>query len=298
MKKYIIKILLFILVIFIIDLAFGKVGAFLVANAKGGDIKRDNLINDSIKDDIIILGSSRAYFHYNPRIITDSLHESCYNCGQQGNGIIMLYGRYKMLSSRYNPKLIVYDVEPEYDLLDTGDNHSFLTELKEYYDKPGVYSIFNLVDNNEKYKMLSNMFKYNTRFLSLISYYRHEANSTIKGYEPLHGIMNYEPKPEHFENAKIDTLKLSLLKDLIMETRGKSKLMFIISPMYKSKYDKSIYTPLMNLCNKYHVVFIDDSNVKSISDNRRLFNDSYHLNKEGSDKYSKYVVSSISKALR
>lgn len=298
MKKYIIKVILFVLVIFVVDIAFGQVGAFLVANAKGGDIKRDNLINDSINDDIIIIGSSRAYFHYNPIIIADSLHKSCYNCGQQGNGIIMLYGRYKILSSRYNPKLIVYDVEPEYDLLDADDNHNFLTELKEYYDKPGIDSIFNLVDSNERYKMLSNMFKYNNRFLSLISYYRHGVNKTIKGYEPLHGMMSYEPKTEHFQNTRIDTLKISLLKRFIEETRGKSKLMFVISPMYKSKYDRSIYTPLKNLCKKYHVMFVDDTNVKSISDNRSLFNDSYHLNQEGSDKYSKYVVSSLRKELK
>ena len=62
-KKYLIRILLFFVIIVLIDICFGKAFDYMVSHANGGDTKAtyDLLMKDQY--DIIILGSSRATHH-------------------------------------------------------------------------------------------------------------------------------------------------------------------------------------------------------------------------------------------
>ena len=101
MRKFLFKIALFFIIIAIIDVLSGKCFAYLVEHTKGGDNLRNNFICNSMNDDILIFGSSRALHHYNPAIISDSLHLSCYNCGQDGNGAILNEARYQLILKRY-----------------------------------------------------------------------------------------------------------------------------------------------------------------------------------------------------
>lgn len=77
------------------------------------------------------MGSSRASHHYVPEIISEKLGMSCFNAGQDGNGIILQYGRWKMLSERYTPKLIIYDINPGFDMV-VNDNMTYVDRLKPF----------------------------------------------------------------------------------------------------------------------------------------------------------------------
>ena len=66
---------------------------------------------------------------------------TCFNCGQNGNGIVLFYGWWKVISERYHPKMIIYDITTDFDLL-AGDNHKYLGWLKEAYDRNGVKEVF------------------------------------------------------------------------------------------------------------------------------------------------------------
>ena len=83
------------------------------------------------KEDVILMGSSRASHHYVTQIITDSLGLICFNAGQDGNGIIMQYGRWKMISERYAPKVLIYDITPVFDLMEN-DNMTYIDHLKPF----------------------------------------------------------------------------------------------------------------------------------------------------------------------
>ena len=117
MKRFVIKILVFLAIMFILDRGFGLAMKYLQDHAKGGYVGHHNYILHQANEDILIFGSSRAIHHYNPQIIEDSLGMSCYNCGQDGNGIVLFYGWWQMIKERYQPKMIVYDVNPSFDLL-------------------------------------------------------------------------------------------------------------------------------------------------------------------------------------
>ena len=170
MKKFLFKILLLSIIIFVTDKSIGCIFKFLQHHSKGGDTGTMEYIANNMNEDILIFGSSRAIHHYDPRIIADSLLESCYNCGRDGNGIIFSYGMYQLFKDRYTPKVIIYDIMDEYDLL-KNDNEKYLDWLRYYYNKSEIDSIFITVNSNEKYKMISQMRRYNPK---------------IRNYHPIH----------------------------------------------------------------------------------------------------------------
>ena len=176
MKKFVGKVLLFLVGLVFLDFLVGMGGKYLVSHAKGGDTGLSNYICRQMKDECIIFGSSRGMHHYDPNIISDSIGMSCWNCSMDGNGIVLMYGRYKMLSSRYTPKVLVYDVFSGYDLI-AGDNNTYLGRLRYYYDEPSVDSIFWSVDEKERFKMMSYCYRYNSQWLQLISDNIHHLQS-------------------------------------------------------------------------------------------------------------------------
>ena len=131
MKKFLLKLALFFAALIVVDRALGMVFSYMGNHAKGGYIGHHKYVTDKTNEDILIFGSSRAIHHYNPQIITDSLGLTCYNCGQDGNGIVMQYGRWKMLSKHHLPKVIIYDIEPAFDMA-VNDNSRYIDRLKPY----------------------------------------------------------------------------------------------------------------------------------------------------------------------
>ncbi|MCD8290157.1 MAG: hypothetical protein LUC91_01490 [Prevotella sp.] len=136
MKRFFIRLGILALLVIICDFAIGFIGGKLVENAKGGDTKRKYSIANNTNEEFLIFGSSRAIHHYDAEILEDTIGMSVHNCGFQGNGIICAYGFYKMITERYYPKVMVYEITPSFDYL-VGDNHKYLGELHYFY-KGGV----------------------------------------------------------------------------------------------------------------------------------------------------------------
>lgn len=136
MRRYITKILLFFLLVAALDFVFGKVCNYMFSHPKGGETKAlQYLVNDCDKD-ILIMGSSRAHCHYDDKMIEDSLGISCYNAGVEGNGIIMMYGLYKLM--KHKPKIIIYDLEPSFDLMEYAEdqnNTRYVSILKFFFEQ-------------------------------------------------------------------------------------------------------------------------------------------------------------------
>lgn len=278
------------------DYIAGCILGYFQQNAISGDNGRNNYICNKTNEDILIFGSSRALHHYIPAILEDSLNMTCYNCGQDGNGIILLYSRYKMISERYIPKLIIYDLVSSFDL-EENDNHKYLSSLRPYYNRKGVDSVFWNVDYTEKYKMYSKMYQYNSNFVQIISDNLIPQQSDIKGYRPLYGTMNYEPINNlQQNNIKYDQLKLYYLEKLIQECNGKTQLIFYLSPFY-NKMNLDEYQPIIDLCVKYNIYFISHLNDEEFVGNKNYFSDSFHLNNSGAEYYTNKIISDVKKII-
>ena len=298
MKKFIIKTAILLAIIASIDVLAGYTFDYLYTNAKGGMTLRDNYICNELKTDILLCGSSRCVRHYNPNIIHDSLGVSCYNSGQMGNGIILLYGRLLMIKQHMTPKLVIYDITPEFDLLIGEDNHRYLTWLKPYYSRKGVKDIFLSVDSTEQYKMLSSMYRYNSHIIEVLTDYYHPISEVDdNGFAALTGKMNkskirksngtYMQKEYDF-----DPLKLYYMEQYA-ELMG-NNIVFCVSPIWYGM-DKKQFAPVIELCKKKGIEFIDFSNNPKYVRNDKYFWDGNHMNSLGADEFTRDLVQELRK---
>lgn len=295
MKKFLIKVALFLAILLIIDKLSGFAFAYLSNNSKGGYTGHYHYLVDKTNEDILIFGSSHAIHHYNPQIITDSLGLSCYNCGQNGNGIVLFYGWWKIISERYHPKMIVYDLTNDFDLLKKDDNHKYLGWLKEAYDRKGIKDVFMKVDPTEKYKMKSQMYRYNSKWHQIVADFVHPLYVVNEnGFFPLKGSidsMKVRKNVNIYRDYKYDDLKIELLENFVKE-RGETKLVFVVSPTIYGQNREEL-KPVVNICQNYNIPLYDYSNNPKYAHNAAYFKDGSHLNAVGADEFTKELVSQI-----
>ena len=297
MKRFVIRLIVFIITMFIIDRCFGLAMDYLKNHAKGGYVGHHNYILNQTNEDVLVFGSSRAIHHYNPQIVADSLGMKCYNCGQDGNGIVLFYGWWQIIKDRHLPKMIIYDVNPDFDLLKGDNNQKYLGWLKSEYCNEGVKQVFEDVDSTEKYKMLSMMYRYNSIFLQIITDSFHPLfNITANGYLPLLGKMNKMKikKKANDENEVVyDAQKLTYIEEFVEEVKNRGiVLVFVASPIWYGM-SEAVFNPLQDLCVKYQIPFYNFSNDENYVHNDLMFTDGNHLNAYGADKFTSKICSKI-----
>jgi hypothetical protein len=294
MKRFAFRLSIFLALMLILDRGFGLAMKYMQNHAKGGYIGHHNYILNETNEDILIFGSSKAIHHYNPQILMDSLGMSCYNCGQDGNGIVMFYGWWELMKERYHPKMIIYDVYPGFDLLVGKDNTKYLGWLRSEYDDEDIKRIFEDTDPSEKYKMQSMMYRHNSKFLQNITDYLHPLfNISPNGYLPLKGKMDKmkvkEDKDEEEPSLAFDSQKLSYMKTFIREAKERgTQLVFVASPIWYGK-DDAQFAPLKEICNKYDILFYNYSNDTAYVHHNEMFKDGSHLNAYGADEFTKEI---------
>ncbi len=297
MKKFLLKVGLFFLALIIVDRALGMVFSYMGEHAKGGYVGHHVYVTDKVNDDVLIFGSSRAIHHYNPQIISDSLDMTCYNCGQDGNGIVLFYGMWKMIKERYHPKMIIYDVSSSFDLYEGENNQRYLGWLRADFDRPGIKEVFAAVDSTEEYKMMSMLYRYNSKFMQNITDYVHpifriEGN----GYLPLKGKMDkMKVREENYSRplASVDSLKINYINKLI-DSVGETKIVFVVSPSWYNPVEGT-FQPIKEICKQRHITFIDFSEDKKYIHNDKYFRDGSHLNAIGADEFSKDLSKTLYK---
>ena len=293
MRKLLAKFIVLLVIVIAFDWTYGKFACYLIDNAKGGEIYQDRYICDSLKADVLIMGSSKARNQYDPKILGDTLGLNIYNCGKSGMGIIFNYGRWKIISRRYTPKVIIYEVLPIVDLMVRDDNSIFINQLRPYYGKvEGIDSIFWTIDHNEKYKMLSKTYQYHS-ILDYINCYR-DRTFLKDGYcRPGNDIL--DPTTVNYEDFEyeLDSVKCHFMETFFTEVTSKTQLIIAISPMYSFHNDHGGLTFLKGLCKKYNVPILDHFCDPNFVDNPNLYIDMAHLNREGSIRWSKLIASEL-----
>lgn len=294
MKTFLWKIGLLSLIVIFADRAIGYGLNYITSNIRVGGQGRDNYIANGAKEKILVFGSSRAVHHYNSQMIEELMGKSCYNCGDDGSGIILSYGRLLMVKERYQPTIIIQDVYPEFDLM-KNDNHKYIGWLKVHYNRECIHPIFEDVDRTEKYKMMSHLYRFNSRFLqNVITYITGIANDDgIKGFRPLEG--NIDKMKLKIDNKKglgsFDSLKLDYVNKFIDLAEG-AKLYFVVSPIWYGM-DSLQIKPLYEICKKRGIPLIDYSNREKYVHHNEWFKDGTHLNAHGADEFTRDLINEI-----
>ncbi len=296
MKKFIINILVFFGLVAVVDMAAGKVFHYLQSHA-GGRTGAEWYACKEMNEDIIIMGSSRASHHYVHQIFTDSLGLSCFNAGQDGNGIILQYGRWKMISKRYTPKVVIYDVNLAFDLCQN-DNMTYVDRLKPFCDDSDVKGYIVDIFPIERLKLFSQMYRYNYKFIEMGSDIARSGCDKLKGYIPLKGEIRKEmveaERQEKNPTINEDTVKVYYLEQLTKECREKgTRLIFIASPAFRGGgYTAETFITVERIAKEYDIPFLYYYETE-YSELPSLFKDSQHLNDEGATIFTKELLDKI-----
>lgn len=300
MKKFLIHIFCFCILLFLVDRGVGFCLDYLRENAKGGGTKKQYYMANESVDDVVIFGSSRATHHYVPQIIEDSLGMTCFNMAQDGNGIVLMYGRYQMLLERYKPKLIVYDIHV-FDYTTIYDNSRYLDRLKEFYDKDCIRKEFvELTGWKEQWKMQSKMYRNNSKVMAIVGD-NVMCRSLNKGYIPLYGVVSDSTKYEYqvvdSTDWGLDSVKLSLFERFVCDTKERNiPLVMFVSPVC-AKSARVDYAEAEKICAKYDVPFYYLMEMEGIADDCTMFQDRTHMNNKGAEKYTKEIIPLLRHAL-
>lgn len=293
MKRYLFRILLFFVIVIFVDQLCGVAMNYVNSHAKGGATKDNYDAFNTVTADVIILGSSRAYHHYNPQIIEDSLGLTCHNCGYDGTGIINMYGRLVEICKRKVPKIVLYDVVGTHDLYEK-DNIKEINGLKPYCDRDSIADIIKTVSPIEIIKLKSCLYRYNSDVFQFLRDVVMQNGIHEKGFEPMKSVMSYDPEPfvQQYKGEQPDCLKLFYFQKLIDLSKKKQfKLFFCLSPWYQANTDAD-FIPIISLCEKYNIkvlnFFCDSINLR-----KDFFADQVHLNDKGAEIYTNKVISFI-----
>lgn len=294
MKKFILSVLLFFVLVFLCDRMFGIACHYILTHPKDPTMSSDYYVPYATHEDVLVFGSSRANHHYVPGIVEDSLEMSCFNCGKDGTGIVLHYGWLQKIVERYNPKLVIYDISG-FDLYPSNDGKC-IRSLRVCYDHPGIEEIFHDYDPSECLKMSSMLYRYNTQFITIAGYYLYPFKIGIKGYRPLTGELNPDVEIKAINKAQtdkqVDSLKLKYLKAFSEICRKNDiRLIFAISPRYGAD-DSDQYQPLYDLCKTYDIPLLNhytDDRFNRTS----YFKDRGHMNKLGAEEYTKELMKEI-----
>ena len=251
--------MIFFAIVAIIDITVGYAGDYLVSHLKSGDVKRTNDLAMIDIHDVLILGSSRARHHYDTPFLSDTTGLDVYNAGYDGNGVILAYGLLEMILERYQPKLIIYDVEPSFDInvyAEDNNNKRYISRLKPYYRHKAIGNIIDDVSTEEWYKVHSGMMRYNMSILTMLTEGLRKSKEDFKGYSPMQGVYDREPELS-VGKRELDSLKLEYVEKLILLAKSEQiPLIVVASPRYGMSSSSSLQ-PVMDICKLHNVEFCD-----------------------------------------
>ncbi len=249
-----------------------------------------DLVNGQLDSDLWILGSSRAWVQYNPRIIENSLNVSSYNLGCNAQFLFLDLQCYE-IAKAYNPK-------PKYILLDIAWPSLTMetTSISRYFYMPYVNDkrFRKIVKNNDN---ISSYYLYIPCYRFLMEkesdkYYINDSSYEYKGYKAKD--CNWIA----LELNSVDSVKYScepkavaLLESFIQECKKDTIFVILIhSPMYYEGFEKiqnndKMLNLFQNIANRNNVPFLDYTKDPICYDTMNFYN-AMHLNAHGADLFS------------
>ena len=304
-KKIALGVIAMALLLVAADWAVGSWSEMMYYKSKYGIFHRQIYCLQESKDDIMILGSSRAAHHYVPQIFEDSLGMTCYNAGSDG---MCIYYHYAILASRIHrgcaPKMVILEVMPSDVVVSGGATFTLdaaLDRLAPHYGEiPAIDSLFALNGWKESLKLMSKTYRYNSKLVQTIKC-NYIPWPEDRGYEALDGVMEIVDGKaadvlEVAKNPVIEESKVIYLKKLIKLCDEKDiKLVLCYSPYFGSTPNKGIQM-IQEIARENNIRFLDYGQNESFQ-KPVYFQDASHLNDTGAKEYTKEIITNINKVL-
>lgn len=290
MKKFLIKLSIFVVLLTVTDIALG--GVFkLFDYTRSGEIYKIHSIMTKETPQLLVLGSSRASHHYNPEILKDILSLSVYNAGLDGVGTTIANGFFKGLGRKKYPKIILCELTPRFDLYQVGSIG--LNKLYPYSNFTPIKDIITSFDSSENYKLIFNGYKLNSLLLRVLPSIFNKSDDANNGFTPLFGsIKNCSPINLDAVYKK-DPVKEMWLRNLIDDAlQHNCLLIFTISPTFNNNYT-SLYNDEIAIIQEYNLPLLNHLNDPRFQWKKDFFRDLTHMNIDGATLYSRIIANEV-----
>lgn len=268
----------------------------------------NDIYSGNINADILIYGSSRAWVNINPKILNDSLNVSVYNLGLDGHNFWLQYLRHlEYLKNNLTPKHIILAVD-----FNTLHKRSNLYLYEQFLP----YMIWN--KNIREYTISYNGFNYLDYKIPLLRYFGEkfvlkEAFKMIfskpylityrkNGYRGVHKSWRDDLKKAKLLMDKyeisLDDNSIQLFEKFLLECKMKQiNITMVYTPEHIEgqgfiKNRRTVINLYRKFALKHNLQFLDYSN-DSICYNKEYFYNSTHLNKTGSELFSKKLLKDL-----
>lgn len=163
---------------------------------------------------------------------------------------------------------------------------------------PGVSDLFDDISPLERYKMYSQLYRYNSVFIQMFMDNIHPMQEFYYcGYRPVNKTMRYDPVEHNDEISEVswDKLKKKYFQKIFaLCKRNKIILVVSYSPYYHARSSDS-YGELTKYCKEHHIPIFDHYSDTAFVYNREFFYDAAHMNVYGASSFSKTIASELKK---
>jgi hypothetical protein len=273
----------------------------------------NQMMQGKVNADVLISGSSRAEYHYDPRTIEATTGLSAFNLGRNGSQTDVEFAVLKTyLEHNRKPRLIVHNL----------DAFTFVSS-RDVYD-PALYVPY--LRDPELYPTLRqiNHDFVKSRYVPLYGYVVQDINfSWVMGFKALLGwsppqdhFLGFSPRAKQwtddFQNFRtnnpngvnfaIERRGVEVLEQLIQLCKANGiKLVFVYSPEYSEMQSLEtnrghIFGEFQRLATRYGVPIWDYSKWKYAGDTAYFYN-SQHLNERGAAVFSADLASRLQQYL-
>jgi len=295
-----IKLIKFIVLVFLMDTGLGFVAKQLFQNQSTGKYARAQYAIYESTEDVLILGSSHAHRNYIPEIIENTTLKSCFNAGAEGQQLLYHAAMIKMILKRTRPEIIILNMDENF-LYTSEIGHQRLSDLHPFYSdfKKELKPYLIIKNPYLDITMLFNAYQTNSTLVHAIKYYVF-PQITEKGYRPLYGWMSPKKINEYNKNMDdcecvkiIDNQFVDILKDLIKTIKDKNiKLVMVTSPnLIKRDLKNNLSLKIIKeIARSEQIPFLDVLNHPDYVNNYKLFHDPSHLNNDGAKLFTLTVA--------
>lgn len=263
----------------------------------------NDIYKRNIDADVLVMGSSRAFVHFNPAILDTVLHTNSYNLGMNGRAADSQILRYKVFRHCGNPKpkLIVYEVSHGTMQKSNGYERS---QFVPYLHDPFIWRLchsqeeFTIADCLlPGWRFLGRPKLMHTIFSSAAQ--RGDDNPVYKGFRSYDRKWDGRAfrKQKHVSYNK-DTAIIRQFRDFLDDCRRDSiQVVLVTSPFYiggTKKMSDSTGLRIMfeQIANDYGLPFLDYT-YDTISCDTAYFYNTMHLNRTGANLFSQKVARDI-----
>lgn len=311
MKKFLTKSFYFLLPILIIAYPIDYVMSYYLSQSNDypGEFEVWNdIYNSNTNCDIVIYGSSRAWVHIDPTILSHSLELDVYNFGIDGHNFWLQYLRHlEFLKHNKKPKTIilsvdVFSLQKRIDLYQPDQFLPYMlwnSNIQEYTSSYVGYNTFEYYLPLLRYSGKSNALKTIIKNIFINKSSENYRNNGFLGMdrEWSNDLDKAKENKDTYE-IKLDSTSITLFEKFINECKiNDIELIFVYTPEYIDGQNfvanrNAIIQIYRDMSTKYSIEFYDYSN-DSLCFNKKYFYNASHLNNTGAGIFTKTLANDL-----